>query len=122
MDSMSRQLVEPDISANSNKAEPHRAGNLMNNESPQNSSNTTSHAGAVDNTPRPPTDVTSPELQKVRIVLTEREAAELLRVPFKTLRDWRYKGKAEGTYRVVGRRIMYSSQKLLKKLVNIDLK
>lgn len=62
-----------------------------------------------------------PTVQVLPVILSEREAAAMLRVPLKTLRDWRYGGKLEGTYRVHGRHALFTTRNLLKQLFDLKL-
>jgi len=52
-------------------------------------------------------------------VLTEKDAAAMLGVPLKSLRQWRYADELRGTYTKKGRHILYLSQKLMNSLFQL---
>jgi hypothetical protein len=51
--------------------------------------------------------------ERYDLILPERDAAELLHVPMKTLRHWRQKGDLEGTYARRGHHVLYMTDRLV---------
>jgi excisionase family DNA binding protein len=54
-------------------------------------------------------------------ILTFEEAAELLRVPVGTLRDWRSRGRLPGCARKLGREVRFLRDRLIKRVFNQGL-
>jgi hypothetical protein len=54
-------------------------------------------------------------------VLRTGEAADLIRVPTGTLRDWRSRGLLAGCCRRVGKQVLYFRDRLIKKIFNEGL-
>jgi hypothetical protein len=54
-------------------------------------------------------------------ILTLEEAAELVRVPIGTLRDWRSRGLLSCCSRRVGKEVRFFRDRLIKKIFNVGL-
>lgn len=59
-------------------------------------------------------------IRTLKPVLKERELCEEFDIKRKTLQRWRYKGKLEGVFTVLGRHVFYDTAKFLKFLFSTE--